>query len=227
MSDLEHDPGRQQIIEVLQRHEVQFIVIGGAASQSRGWDGQTADVDVTPSRAMDNLTRLAAALTELDACFRVDEERYPHGFPPPGGLDAYSFRSQVSVALTTEHGHLDVCLIPDGFPGGYEDLLPRAEVVPVAQTTRSANVADAGDILLSKETADRQKDRDMLPALRAAFEKAGTLKPRPGPAVIAARDIAAARQPLPPRPGSGPTAPSPCPGTPGPQAARRDHDVDR
>ncbi|MDQ3647649.1 MAG: hypothetical protein M3433_03515 [Actinomycetota bacterium] len=81
------------------------------------------------------------------------------------------------VDLISPHGHLDVCLLPDGFPRGYEDLLINAEQVPVAQTTRTANVADAADILHSKTTANRQKDRDMLPALRAAFEQAGSLQP--------------------------------------------------
>lgn len=181
MAELAHDPGRERILEILQQHEVRFVVIGGAASQSRGWNGLTADVDLTPSRELNNLTRLAAALTELDAKFRVDEERYPDGFMPPGGLDARTFRDPVSVALTSPHGHLDVCLVPDGFPRGYEDLLINAEQVPVAQTTRTANVADAADILHSKTTANRQKDRDMLPALRAAFEQAGSLTARPAP----------------------------------------------
>lgn len=104
---------------------------------------------------------------------------------PPGGLDARTFRGQVSIALTTPHGQLDVCLIPDGFPGGYHDLQRNAEVIPVALTTRTARVAAAADILLSKQTADRQKDRDMLPALRAAFEK--TAKPGPDHAAVAER----------------------------------------
>lgn len=169
-----HDAGRERILEVLDQHDVQFVVIGGAASQSRGWLGVTADVDVTPARETENLTRLAAALTELGARFRVDPERYPDGFMPPGGLDARTFGGQVSIALTTPHGQLDVCLIPDGFPGGYDDLQRNAEVIPVALTTRTARVAAAADILLSKQTADRQKDRDMLPALRAAFEKTGS-----------------------------------------------------
>lgn len=53
-----HDAGRERILEVLDQHDVQFVVIGGAASQSRGWLGVTADVDVTPARETENLTRL-------------------------------------------------------------------------------------------------------------------------------------------------------------------------
>lgn len=151
----EHDAGRQRIIEVLERHQVDYIVIGGAASQSRGWRGRTQDIDVTPARDAGNLTRLASALTELDARFRVDETRYPDGFRPPGGLDARTFREPVSVAFITPQGHLDVCLVPDGFPGGYNDLLINAEVLRVAQTTRTARVADAADILESKIAANR------------------------------------------------------------------------
>jgi hypothetical protein len=176
----EHDAGRQRIIEILGRHRVDFVVIGGAASQSRGWKGRTQDVDVTPARDPANLTRLASALTELDARFRVDETRYPDGFSPPGGLDARTFRDPVSVAFSTPHGHVDICLIPDGFPGGYDDLRINAEVLPVAQTSLTAQVAAAADILESKNAANRQKDREMLPELRAAFERAGSLKAPPG-----------------------------------------------
>lgn len=35
MAELQHDAGRERIVEVLQQHEVRFVVIGGAASQSR------------------------------------------------------------------------------------------------------------------------------------------------------------------------------------------------
>ncbi len=31
-----HDPGRELILEVLDRRQVQYVVIGGAACQSRG-----------------------------------------------------------------------------------------------------------------------------------------------------------------------------------------------
>jgi len=53
------------------------------AAQSRGWPDVTQDIDVTPARDTENLTRLAAALTELDARFRVDEQRHPTASKPP------------------------------------------------------------------------------------------------------------------------------------------------
>lgn len=48
--ELEHDPGRQRILESLDRHDVSYVVIGGVAAQSRGWPDVTQDIYVTPAR---------------------------------------------------------------------------------------------------------------------------------------------------------------------------------
>jgi hypothetical protein len=106
------DEGRQAILAALERHQVRYVVIGGAAAQARGWPEPTDDIDVTPERSEGNLTRLAAAVEELDAGFRVDPARYPEGFRPPDGIDARTFRNQVSITFTTRHGDFDVVLIP-------------------------------------------------------------------------------------------------------------------
>jgi predicted nucleotidyltransferase len=87
------DDGRQAILDALERHEVRYVVIGGAAAQARGWQEPTDDIDVTPERSEDNLTRLAAAVAELDAGFRVDPMRYPDGYLPLDGIDARTFRN--------------------------------------------------------------------------------------------------------------------------------------
>ncbi len=38
----------------------------------------------------------ADVVNELDCGFRVDAVRYPIGFHPPGGIDARTFRNQIS-----------------------------------------------------------------------------------------------------------------------------------
>jgi hypothetical protein len=111
------DPGLEAIMAAFERHEVAYVVIGGEAARARGWPEQTEDVDVTPERSEENLSRLADALEELKAGFRVDPRRYPEGYRPPGGIDWRTFRNQISVALTTRHGHLDIVLRPDGTDG--------------------------------------------------------------------------------------------------------------
>jgi hypothetical protein len=77
------DDGRQTILAALERHQVLYVVIGGAAAQARGWPEPTDDIDVTPERSEGNLARLAAAVEELDAGFRVDPARYPRASGHP------------------------------------------------------------------------------------------------------------------------------------------------
>ena len=161
----EREPGREAILQAFERHGVDYVVIGGAAAQSRGWPGRTEDIDVTPERSQENLSRLAGAVEELGAGFRIDEQRYPDGFRPPGGVDWRTFRTPICVTFTSRHGNFDVVLRPDG-TGGYEDIVRTATRERVAGTSIVVPVASAEIILHSKASADRQKDRDMLPRMR-------------------------------------------------------------
>jgi hypothetical protein len=56
------DAGRGELLKALVRHEVKFVVIGGAAIQSHGRRYVTEDIDVTPDTDASNLQRLADAL---------------------------------------------------------------------------------------------------------------------------------------------------------------------
>lgn len=158
-------PHLEAIIEVFERHEVDYVVIGGEAARARGWPEATEDVDVTPGRSKENLSRLADALEDLDAGFRVDPARYPEGFKPPGGIDWRTFRNQVSIALTTPHGHLDIVLRPDG-TDGYEQLIETATRERLIGTEIVVPVASAEMILHSKTEADRPKDHAVLDRMR-------------------------------------------------------------
>lgn len=158
-------PHLEAIIEVFERHEVDYVVIGGEAARARGWPEATEDVDLTPERSKENLSRLADALEDLDAGFRVDPDRYPEGFRPPGGIDWRTFRNQVAIALTTPHGHLDVVLRPDGTEG-YEQLIETATRERLVGTEIVVPVASAEMILQSKTAADRPKDHAVLDRMR-------------------------------------------------------------
>jgi hypothetical protein len=59
------------LLEVLHRHDVRYVLIGGLAAALRGSAAPTFDVDITPDASVGNLTRLSAALTDLDA--RIQE----------------------------------------------------------------------------------------------------------------------------------------------------------
>ena len=156
------------ILAVLNRHRVEYVVVGGYAAQVHGWDGVTDDVDVTPQRDSANLKRLAEALTELEAKARV--EGYPNGFELPDGIDERTLDDAVSLAFVTKHGNFDLAFIPDGTEG-FDDLTKGAE--PHKVGTLTIQVAQLADVIRSKEAAARAKDLAVLPALRELLDAPG------------------------------------------------------
>src|SRR5436189_5682930 len=60
----------ERIAEILERHGVEFIVIGGQAEWVMGSPRITYDVDVCYRRSKENLERLANALKELKPTLR-------------------------------------------------------------------------------------------------------------------------------------------------------------
>ena len=58
------------ILEVLGRHRVEFVIVGGVAAVLEGAPVATFDLDVVYARDADNIVRLATALRELDAVYK-------------------------------------------------------------------------------------------------------------------------------------------------------------
>lgn len=56
-----------EVLKVLSRHRVRYILIGALAATVHGSPLRTEDVDICPAKDNDNLDRLATALEELDA----------------------------------------------------------------------------------------------------------------------------------------------------------------
>ncbi len=119
----------------------------------------TKDIDVAPATTTENLTRLVAALRELNAGIRVDEML--EGLPFDTSAEA--LKGMKMLNLRTRFGDLDLVFSPAGFPGGYADLIGRAgEFVVDGLTIR---VAALQDVISSKAAANRLKDQDALPEL--------------------------------------------------------------
>ena len=119
---------------------------------------------MTPSRDRANLTRLAAALRELNAQLRVPGTDEPVEF----ALDEHSFDWGTTWTFVTDHGFLDIALLPDGTQG-YDDLRRSATREQLTETLQ-VDVASLADVIRSKEAAGREKDRAVLPILRQVLE---------------------------------------------------------
>ncbi len=152
------DPVR--LLGVLERHGVRYVLIGGQAAIVHGSPLTTEDVDITPRLDAENLDRLAAALTELEARLRVASE--PEGVP--FSIDAKALGGNAVWNLQTALGDLDLSAEPSG-TGGYNDLVRSAITVRLARGLE-VRVASLDDVIRSKQAAGRPKDLAALPLLR-------------------------------------------------------------
>jgi hypothetical protein len=107
------DLSAEDILAVLNRHQVDYIVIGAFAAIAQGAPLEaTHDVDVTPRREAENLRRLSAALTELDARIRVDDLNEGLVF----AHDPTSLSGMTMLNLTCAAGDFDIVFAPAGAP---------------------------------------------------------------------------------------------------------------
>jgi hypothetical protein len=95
-------------------------------------------------------------------------------------LDEHSFDWGTTWTFVTNHGYLDVALLPDG-THGYDDLRRSATREQITETVQ-VDVASLADVIRSKEAAGREKDRAVLPILRQVLERSQSID-REGPEI--------------------------------------------
>jgi hypothetical protein len=156
-----------RILDVLYRHEVEFLLVGGVAAIVYGARRPTTDLDCVTPRTEDNLNRLAAALRALNARLRVHGLTDDEAAALPTQLDAETLARMEISTWRTDAGDLDVLTdIPsrDGRRVRYAELVGRANSSRVHGV--AVQVVALPDLIASKEWANRPKDRDALPELR-------------------------------------------------------------
>src|ERR1700723_172754 len=103
------------LLTALAQHQVDFIVIGGAAAIAHGSARLTQDLDIVYERSPENLSRLVAAL--------ASHNPYLRGAPPglPFRWDLKTLERGLNFTLVTSLGDIDLLgEIPGG--GTYQDL---------------------------------------------------------------------------------------------------------
>ena len=154
------DPLR--ILQVLQAHHVDFLVIGGIAGRLWGSTTVTNDLDVCYSRKPANLSRLADALGELGARLRGVGEELPFV------VDERALAAGDTLTLTTTGGFLDILATPTG-TRGFDDLIATCEQVALGDLT--INVTALEDLIRMKRAAGRPKDLIELEVLGAVRDE--------------------------------------------------------
>lgn len=155
------------ILDVLVRHEVDFVVIGGIAVARHGFVRATKDLDIVPDPAHANLHNLLAALTELEAEPLALHDFHREELPLELTLD--NLASGGNWDLATKHGRLDVMQYIDGALEARRDYL-RLRREGVASDLGTGTVVFAGyeELLDLKQLAGRDLDLVDIRALREA-----------------------------------------------------------
>lgn len=143
------------LLVTLDRHAVQYTVIGGIAVQVHGHRRTTKDLDVIPAPDGPNLERLSQALATLEA--------RPRDIPGAGPPTIEQLGAAAVVPpLTTAHGELHVLRDVPGAPP-YADLRARALVVELEGI--SICIAGLDDLIAMKRASGRPSDVRDIAAL--------------------------------------------------------------
>jgi hypothetical protein len=150
-----------EILHLLVKNDVEFIVVGMAAGVLQGAPVSTLDLDIVHRRSPENVARLLAVLRDLDAVYRHD----PRRLRP----QASHLSSPGHQLLTTTHGDLD-CLGTIDEGKGYEDLLQGTAELRVGGDA-IVRVLNLATLIGVKERSARPKDLAVLPVLRATLDE--------------------------------------------------------
>lgn len=154
----------EELLRILNHHDVKYVVIGGVAATLHGSNLRTGDTDICPARDTENLSRLAVALRDLEAKIRTPG--VPEGLP--FACDA-GFLTRVDLLnLVTRYGDFDIAFKPAGTEG-YEDLARQAVRIHLEPVI--VPVASLEDVIRSKKAAGREKDLQQLPTLEILLKE--------------------------------------------------------
>lgn len=164
----------ERLLRVLDRHAVEYVVVGALAAVIHGAPVMTQDLDLMPEPSRANGERLAAALAELRAVPFDDPERIDPrtGHVPEAPDFAYSADALArhdTWHLTTDAGLVDITASLSGIAGGYRLIAGNSERRQVFGV--AVAVASLEDVIGSKRAADRPKDRAALPALEETLRR--------------------------------------------------------
>lgn len=152
----------RELIQKLMAHEVEFIVVGGAAAIAHGAARLTEDLDVVYHRTDRNLTKLVEALAPISP--------YLRGTPPglPFRWEASTLKQGLNFTLITDAGAI-VLLGEITGGGGYDRLLNDCIELPLFGTV--CLCLSLEKLIEVKRATGRPKDFEALAELESVLEE--------------------------------------------------------
>ena len=149
----------RRILELLEEHGVEYVVVGGVAAVLQGAPVTTFDLDALIKVDPRNVDRVAGALAALDARYREHQGLRPSRDDVAAGGH---------LLLMTDSGPFDVL----GFIGGgrrYEDVAGSAVTLAVGDLT--IKVLPLAALIEEKKMLGRDKDVAVLKLLEAVLAR--------------------------------------------------------
>jgi hypothetical protein len=140
-----------RVLEVLARHQVDFLVIGGFAVIAHGSQRLTQDLDIVIDTRVANCRRLIGALVELEARYRLSSGRWTKLSTKADP----KWLAKENRLFETQAGGIDVMNRLEGVPK-WKEARPRAlEAEAFGQTVL---ILDKDTLIKSKLAAGRDQD---------------------------------------------------------------------
>ncbi len=148
-----------ELVATLARHGVDYVVIGGVATQVHGHRRTTMDLDLTPDPSPENLRRLGAALAELEA--------QPRDAVARGAEISVGDPERLAIAaivppLLTRHGQIHILKEPRG-ARSFDEMRERALVIDL--DGNEIAIVSLDDLIRMKRAAGRPRDLDDIAVL--------------------------------------------------------------
>jgi hypothetical protein len=137
----------QELRDAFARHGVQYLFLGKSGAILLGFPDTTQDVDVFPQRSALNGRALVSALRELSFSLTVAQSEEIE-------------RGKDFVQIKNGPFDIDLVFAPDGIDSFSAAWNRRVDV-------EGFPVCNLDDIIASKQSANRVKDRESLPRLLA------------------------------------------------------------
>lgn len=156
----------EPLLRALHDAGVDHVIIGGFAVNAHGVIRPSKDLDIVPDPDPENLRRLAALLTDLEAT-QVGSDEFKAGEFPYDPTDAAELQAGTNFRLETRLGDLDIMQWVAGIEHepAYEQLAVQA--IEGALSGVPLRVCSLEHLIAMKRAAGRPRDIDDLSRLGA------------------------------------------------------------